>query len=63
MRLMTTRVSGGTPRLVSCPSQDQKTLAPDIFGRVDVGVCSVSAIQALEDRLRDPVAGVNVSAF
>ena len=37
IRLLTTRVSGGTPSRVFCLGQDQKTLAPDIFGCVDVG--------------------------
>ena len=63
MRLLTTRVSGGTPRRVSCPGKDLKTLAPDVFGGVDVGVGFVSATQALENRLADPVAGVNAPAF
>ena len=55
MRLLTTRVSGGTPRRFSCPGKDLKTLAPDVFGGVDVGVGFVSATQALENRLADPV--------
>ena len=46
---------------VSCLGQDFYTLAPDIFCRVDVGVCFVPATQTLEDRLADSIAGVNVS--
>ena len=60
LRLLTAMVSGGTPRLVSCPSQDQETLAPDIFCCVDVGVCRVSATHAPEDRLTRSVAGSDV---
>ena len=48
---------------VSCPGQDQKTLAPDIFCRVDVGVGFVPTTQTFEDVLVDTVPGVNVSAF
>ena len=36
LRLLTTVGSGGMPRLVSCPGQSFYSLAPDIFGRVDV---------------------------
>ena len=46
---------------VSCPGQDFYTLAPDIFCRVDVGICFLSATQTPEDRLADSVSGVNVS--
>ena len=48
---------------VSCPGQDQKTLAPDIFCRVDVGVGFVPTTQTFEDGLVDAVPGVNVSTF
>ena len=42
--LMTTRVSGGTPKLVFCLGQDLKTLAPDICYCVDVGFSFVTAM-------------------
>ena len=45
---------------VPCPVQDLKTLVPDIFCRVDVGVGFVPATQALEDRLADPGNRVSV---
>ena len=63
LSLLSTRVSGGTPRGGSCLGKDLKTLVPDVFGGVDVGVGVVSAAQALENCLADPVAGVNVPAF
>lgn len=43
--------------------QDQKTLAPDMFGRVDVGVGLVTATQASEYCLADPVARVHGTTF
>ena len=44
---------------VSCPGQGFYTLAPDIFGRVDVGIHFVFATQAPEQFLTDPVAGID----
>ena len=35
LRLLTAMVSGGTPRLVSCPGQDMNTLVPVVSGVVE----------------------------
>ncbi len=63
LRLLTTLVSGGTPRLVvSCPSQDFQVLVLDIVRGIDVGIHRMTVAQTLEYCLADSVAVIDIPA-
>ena len=64
LRLLTLQVSGGAAQAdVVCPGQERKTLAPDIFAGIDVGIRFMATAQTPEYGLADPVAGIYVSAL